>query len=59
MQYVYADGATPLDRDVAQGLIPRLTTQSDLNEFEQMNIQSALGWASRSKKLRAELVSLA
>jgi Fic-DOC domain mobile mystery protein B len=24
-----------------------------------MNIQSALGWASRSKKLRAELVSLA
>jgi hypothetical protein len=33
------DGNTPLDEDEAAGLIPtHITTQGELNEFEQANI---------------------
>jgi Fic-DOC domain mobile mystery protein B len=58
MKIRYAEGATPLDPDAARGLIPRLTMQSELNEFEQTNIQFALEWASKSRKLKRELVSI-
>jgi Fic-DOC domain mobile mystery protein B len=58
MEIKYAEGATPLDPDAAKGLIPRLTLQSELNEFEQTNIQFAVEWASKSRKLKRELVSI-
>ena len=58
MEITYAEGATPLDRDSANGLIPRLTLQSELNEFEQTNIQFALEWAGKSRKLKFNLVSI-
>lgn len=58
MEIKYPEGATPLDPDSARGLIPRLTMQSELNEFEQTNIQLAVEWATKSRKLRRELVSI-
>lgn len=58
MEIKYPEGATPLDPDAAKGLIPRLTLQSELNEFEQTNIQFAVEWASKSRKLKRNLVSI-
>lgn len=52
-------GATPLDDEALRGLIPSLTTQGELNEFEERNIADAIGWALKSRKLRAELLSAA
>jgi len=41
----YPAGATPLDPDEAQGLIPRhISTQGQLNEWEQQNILRAEEW---------------
>ncbi|MBI3041923.1 MAG: mobile mystery protein B [Betaproteobacteria bacterium] len=41
----YPPGATPLDPDEAQGLIPRhISTQGQLNEWEQQNILRAEEW---------------
>lgn len=41
----YPPGATPLDPDEAQGLIPSyIATQSELNEAEQANIRDARAW---------------
>ena len=40
-----ADGATPLDPDESDGLIPsHITTMSELNEWEQANIVQAERW---------------
>jgi len=51
MKFIYAPGATPLDPDEAQGLIPsHINTQSDLNAWEQMNIAKGSAWAARQKK---------
>jgi Fic-DOC domain mobile mystery protein B len=45
MIFNYAPGATPLDPDEANGLIPKhITTQGQLNEWEQMNILDAEKW---------------
>ena len=42
MEFKYPPGATPLDPDEAVGLIPHhITTQADLNEWEQANILEA------------------
>lgn len=37
-------GATPLDPDTLEGLLPDLTTQVELNEFEERNIYEAVRW---------------
>lgn len=58
MKFRYPEGATPLDPDAAHGLLPHLSTQNELNEFEQANIQAALEWAARSRKLKRELISV-
>lgn len=51
MEFHYAPGATPLDPDEAEGLIPtHITTQGDLNAWEQTNILQGAHWASRQKK---------
>lgn len=39
------DGATPLDPDEAEGLIPELLTRAELNAWEQTNILKAEQWA--------------
>ena len=51
MEFKYAVGATPLDPDEAAGLVPtHITTQHDLNAWEQANILQGDRWASRQKK---------
>ena len=41
----YADGQTPLDEVEKEGLrIKSITTQKELDEFEQLNIEKAVEW---------------
>lgn len=45
MKFKYAAGATPLDPDEINGLIPlHITTQNQLNEWEAANILKAENW---------------
>ena len=57
MNFTSADGATPLDPDTLAGLIPDLSTQAELNAFEQQNIALAVRWAQRSRTLGRELLT--
>jgi Fic-DOC domain mobile mystery protein B len=51
----YPPGATPLDADELASLIPgHLTTQAELNEWEQLNIVEGDKWA---RKLRKEFLT--
>ncbi len=51
MEFHYAPGATPLAPDEATGLLPtHITTQGDLNAWEQVNIVQGERWAARQKK---------
>jgi Fic-DOC domain mobile mystery protein B len=50
-------GNTPIDPDEAKGLIPDLITQSQLNEYEQVNIATAWIWAQTSRFLKRRLLS--
>lgn len=50
-------GATPLDSETLQLLIPNLTTQTELNEFEAQNIAEAMLWAANSQSLKKNLIS--
>lgn len=46
MKFIYPPGATPIDGDEAEALIPRhITLQSELNEWEQANILEAEKWS--------------
>lgn len=48
MKLNYPDGATPLDSNELGGLIPQhLTLQSELNEWEQLNIAQAEIWLGK------------
>jgi fido (protein-threonine AMPylation protein) len=44
------DGATPLDEDEAEGLMPDLHTRGELNAWELANILKAEGWAFGSRR---------
>lgn len=57
MKIEVPSGATPLDSDALQMLIPNLTTQRELNEFEAQNISDAVVWAQKSRKLKKEILS--
>ena len=51
MEFHYAPGAIPLDTDEVAGLVPtHITTQGDLNAWEQINIVQGNRWAAREKK---------
>lgn len=51
MRLEYPTGATPLDPDEAAALLPaHITTQAQLNAWEQANIIEAERWAARQKK---------
>lgn len=50
MKCVYPEGATPINADEIAGLIPsHISTQAELNEFEQANITRAQIWAFERK----------
>ena len=51
-------GATPIDPDEAEGLIPSISTRAELNTFEALNIVEALGWAHGRKRIHRELLSI-
>lgn len=51
MKFVYPEGATPFNQDDAHNLIPQhITTQDQLNEWEQRNILQAEKWLFSSRK---------
>lgn len=50
-------GNTPLDPSEAEGLIPDLTTQVELNEFEFRNILQARQWLARNPKISADVLN--
>lgn len=51
------DGATPLDPDECEGLIPAwVATRGDLNLVEQANVQAGLAWAKRTR-FRGDVLS--
>lgn len=48
--FEYPEGATPLDKDESEGLIPaHITTRAELDRWEQENINEALAWAETHK----------
>lgn len=50
IDWEYPDGATPIDPDEAEGLIPgHIQTRRDLDVWEQRNIVAALAWLEKSK----------
>jgi Fic-DOC domain mobile mystery protein B len=51
------NSTTPIDPDEAKGLIPDLVTQSQLNEYEQLNIAAAWVWAQTSRFLKRQLLT--
>jgi Fic-DOC domain mobile mystery protein B len=51
VELVYPPGTTPLDPDERAGLIPgHITTQGELNEWEQLNIVQGGNWARKQRK---------
>ena len=45
----YNEGQTPLEQDEKEGLrIKSITTQGELDEFEQLNIEKAVEWTIRA-----------
>ena len=54
----YQEGQTPLDDDEKEGLLMKtITTQGELNEAEQLNIESAVEWTLRRKFREADIIS--
>lgn len=52
MKFIYPDGATPLDPSEILELIPRhITTQQELNAWEEKNILIAQEWAFNQKDI--------
>ena len=49
----YQHGQTPLDPEQINGLkIKTISTQRQLNEFEQTNINEALKWLNSKRKIK-------
>ena len=52
----YYEGQTPIDENEKEGLkIKSITTQAELDEFEQLNIEKAVGWTI-SKQFKPEKI---
>lgn len=56
MKFDLPEGATPIDPDDALGLIPNISTQGELNEFEAANIIVGESWARRSRYIKSNLL---
>ncbi len=51
MNFEYPIGATPLDPEEADGLkLKHITTRSELDRWEQENIQDSIAWLRRRRK---------
>lgn len=49
LELQYNDGQTPLDEEEKEGIkIKSITTQGELDEFEQLNIEKAIEWTIRT-----------
>lgn len=57
MRFEYPEGATPLDEDYREDLIPDIQLQAELNEFEQRNIVEAILWARHNRSFSSKLLS--
>jgi Fic-DOC domain mobile mystery protein B len=56
LELQYTDGQTPLDEEEKEGLkIKSITTQQELDEFEQLNIEKAVEWTIHTN-LRPERI---
>jgi Fic-DOC domain mobile mystery protein B len=51
LNHKWADGNTPVRREVAEQLIPRISTMGELNEYEALNILEARAWAFSSRTM--------
>ncbi len=50
MEFIYPEGATPLDPNEIEGLLlTHITTRSELDRWEQDNINEALAWLEQRK----------
>ena len=55
----YVSGQTPLDEEEKEGLkIISLSTKSELDEFEQKNIEQAVQWSIGKKFKPERLISI-
>ena len=59
MRFDIPKGATPIDDDEAADLIPSLSLQAELNDFEAANIARATAWCRRSREVRQDLLEVA
>lgn len=56
LEFNYKYGQTPLDQEEKEGLkIKSITTQGELDEFEQLNIEKAVEWTIHAT-LKAEKI---
>ncbi|MGL2994924.1 mobile mystery protein B [Flavobacterium sp. TSSA_36] len=54
----YIQGQTALDEEEKEGLlISTITTRAELDEFEQLNIESAIEWTLHKKLKKEQLLS--
>lgn len=51
LNHKLADGNTPIRREEAEQLTPRISTMGELNEYEALNIVQAREWAFRSRTM--------
>jgi len=56
ISWEYPYGATQLDPEEAEGLIPPVATLRQVNDAERLNIEKAVRWAKNSRKIRHELL---
>ena len=57
LDFSYIQGQTPLDEEEKEGLlIPIIVNRNQLDEVEQLNIEDALLWIQKKKKLSKEQI---
>lgn len=58
LEFDYKDGQTPLDENEKEGLkIKSITTQGELDEFEQLNIEKAVEWTIHAKLKQEKILT--
>lgn len=58
LDFELVDGQTPLDEEEKDGLlISTITTRSELDEFEQLNIEKAIQWTLTRKFRKNEILT--
>src|ERR1700676_1934864 len=54
LNHKLADGDTPIRREEAEQLIPRISTMGELNEYEALNILRAKEWAFNDRNMKSK-----